>query len=137
MSRTHACRLALCKIGLSFAKVGLESEVRWIQEAIASYRPVKLDVAVGEIREHVTKAVLGLKESLATGADTDVVRGKEALAKHVGKLALTPCTRDGRPVYKVTGNVTIPDSEKCRMQVVARDGIEPPTPAFSGLRSTD
>ena len=29
------------------------------------------------------------------------------------------------------------DREKCRMQVVARDGIEPPTPAFSGLRSTD
>jgi len=23
------------------------------------------------------------------------------------------------------------------MQVVARDGIEPPTPAFSGLRSTN
>ena len=62
---------------------------------------------------------------------------KEALAKHIGKLVLTPVQRDGRPVYKVSGNVSVqPDSEKCRMLVVARDGIEPPTPAFSGLRST-
>jgi hypothetical protein len=35
--------------------------------------------------------------------------------------------------YPRDGNVTIPDSEKYRMQMVARDGIEPPTPAFSGL----
>ena len=27
--------------------------------------------------------------------------------------------------------------EKDVMPMVARDGIEPPTPAFSGLRSTD
>ena len=72
------------------------------------------------------------------GVDTRyVLRAKEAIIKHVGKLTLTPVVRDGRPVYSVTGNVTIPDSETCRMQLVARDGIEPPTPAFSGLRSTD
>jgi hypothetical protein len=28
------------------------------------------------------------------------------------------------------------DVERCVMVVVARDGIEPPTPAFSGPRST-
>ena len=112
----------------------LGGEIKRIQKAIANYRPVKLDVALGDIREHVTKAVLGLKESLTRGGDTTgVARAKEALAKHVGKLVLTPITRDDRPVYKVTGSVTLPASEKCRMQVVARDGIEPPTPAFSGL----
>jgi hypothetical protein len=35
-----------------------------------------------------------------------------------------------------TGAVTIPPQNGV-MLVVARDGIEPPTPAFSGLRSTD
>jgi hypothetical protein len=65
-----------------------------------------------------------------------VVRAKEALATHIGKLVLTPGTSDGCPVYKVTGNLTFPAPEKCRMLKVARDGIEPPPPAFSGL-STD
>ena len=48
-------------------------------------------------------------------------------------MRFTPATRDGRPVYKVTGSITLPPDggvEKCRMQLVARDGIEPPTPAF-------
>ncbi len=112
----------------------LESEIKRIQGAIAAYRPLRVDVAVGEIRAHVTTAVLGLRESLTTGADlNNVLRAKNALARHVEKLILTPVTRDGRQVYKVTGNITLPpESEKCRMQVVARDGIEPPTPAFSG-----
>jgi site-specific DNA recombinase len=110
----------------------LESEVRLIQDAIGSHRPVKVDVAVGAIRQDVTKAVQEFRNSLTTGVGaTDVARAKAALAKHVGKLVLTPGIRDGRPVYKVTGNVTVPDdSGKCRMQVVARDGLEPPTPAF-------
>lgn len=52
-----------------------------------------------------------------------MVRAKSALAKHLGKLVLTPALRDGRPVYKVTGNVTVADdSETCRKQLVARDG---------------
>ncbi len=115
----------------------LQSEVKCIQEAIANFRTVKLEVVLGEIREHVIRAVEGLKRSLDVNVGTnDLVRAKAALAKHVGKLVLTPGTRDGCPVYKVSGAISIPDSEKCRMQLVARDGIEPPTPAFSGLRST-
>ena len=36
------------------------------------------------------------------------------------------------------GNWTEPQSDETgKFRVVARDGIEPPTPAFSGLRSTD
>jgi hypothetical protein len=68
-----------------------------------------------------------------------MVRAKTALAKHIGRLVLTPVMREERPVYKVTGSITVPQDgglEKCRKQLVARDGIEPPTPAFSGLRST-
>ena len=116
----------------------LEAEINRVQHAIATHRPLKLDAAFSGLREHVERELLGLKESLtAARSDDDLVRAKSALTKHVGKLILTPSLRDGRPVYKVTGNMTVGDeSEKCRKQLVARDGIEPPTPAFSGLRST-
>jgi site-specific DNA recombinase len=114
----------------------LESEIRQIESAITSHRPVKVEDAIDEIRQHVTDAAFRLKESLIDGTDANVARAKEALAKHVGKLVLTPETRDGCPVYKVTGNLTFPAPEKCRMLKVARDGIEPPTPAFSGPNSS-
>jgi site-specific DNA recombinase len=118
----------------------LESEIIAIKAAIANFRPISLETAARGIREYVTTALLGFRESLATATDADVTRAKAALGRHVGKLVLTPLVRDGRPVYSVTGNVNVPEGgnfEKCRMQLVARDGIEPPTPAFSGLRSTD
>ena len=113
----------------------MEAEVAQIQDAIDAYRPLKLDSALEGLREHVTRALLQLKESLAAAGHGDLARAKAALAKHVGKLVLTPETRDGRPVYKVTGSITVPPDggvEKCRMQLVARDGIEPPTQAFQG-----
>jgi hypothetical protein len=107
----------------------IEGEIKRIQNAITSYRPLKLDQAMNGLRERVTKELLGLKDSLlAASTDADMVRAKSALTKHVGKLILTPSLRDGRPVYKVTGNVTVgDDSEKCRKQLVARDGIGTPT----------
>src|ERR1017187_3517280 len=75
---------------------------------------------------------------LAKATETDVARAKAALATHAGKLVLTPAMRDGRPVYQVTGHVTVTQGAgNRRMQMVARDGLEPPTPAFSGLRSTN
>jgi hypothetical protein len=105
----------------------LEGEIKRIEQAIASYRPLKLDDAMNGLREHITKELLGFKEALlAAGNDTHLVQAKTALAKHVGKLVLTPATRDGRPVYKVTASVTVPGDggdEKCRKQLVARDGI--------------
>ena len=58
-----------------------DREIKRIQEAIATYRPIRLDVAVGEIREHVTKAVLGLKESLATGANLNNALRQECARK--------------------------------------------------------
>jgi len=115
----------------------LENEITGIKVAIANFRPISFETAARGIREHVTTALLGFKESLATANDSDVTSAKAALERHVGKLVLTPLVRDGRPMYIVTGNFNVPEGnfEKCRMQVVARDGIEPPTPAFSGLRS--
>jgi hypothetical protein len=49
---------------------------------------------------------------------------------------LTPEMRGGRPVYKVTGKVTVADdAEKCRKQLLARDGIEPATPVLRRTRA--
>ena len=111
----------------------VEHEIRRLNEAITVHRPMKMDTAVDGVREHVVTSILRLRETLKT---EDVSRAKEALAKHIGKLVLTPVERDGRQVYRVSGSVSVQppaDTGKCRMQLVARDGIEPPTPAFSGL----
>jgi len=109
----------------------VETEISRIQRAVADYRLVRLEDTLKGLRQHVTKAMFGLRESLATSADGDFTRAKEALARHIGRLVLTPEMRDGRPVYKVTGNISVPDdTDRCRMQLVARDGIEPPPPAF-------
>jgi hypothetical protein len=103
----------------------LEREIKRIEHFISSYRPLRLDNAISGLREQITRELLGFKESLlAVGSEADLVRAKSALAKHIGKLVLTPALRDGRPVYKVTGNVTVADeSEKCRKQLVAGDGF--------------
>jgi site-specific DNA recombinase len=115
----------------------LETDIKGIEAAITAYRPLKLDQTVADVREHIANALSRLQESLTSGGEADLSRAKAALAKHVGRLVLTPTSRDGRPVYKVTGSLSVDvDAEKCRMQLVARDGFEPPTPAFSGLRST-
>jgi hypothetical protein len=59
------------------------------------------------------------------------------LQKHIGRLIMTPTLKDGKPMDEVSGKVDLsPAGGKEVMDVVARDGIEPPTPAFSGLRST-
>jgi len=99
----------------------VEDEIRRTDAAIAVHRPVKPDLALDEIREHVVKSFMRLGETLKAG---DISRTKEAVAKHIGKLVLAPVQRDGRPAYKVSGNVSAqPDTDKCRMQLVARDGI--------------
>jgi len=107
----------------------VEHEITRLNEAMAVHRPVKLEAAVDGIRDHVVKSIRQLGEMLKAEA---VFRAKEALAKHVGKLVLTPVENEGRPVYKVSGSVSVqpPDNGKCRMQLVARDGIEPPPPAL-------
>ena len=107
-------------------------------EFLAAFPGKSDEEAVDGLREHVTRELLRFKESLlAAGNDVDLVRAKSALTRHVGKLILTPVMRDGMPVYKVTGSITVPPDDGSRKQLVARDGLEPPTPAFSGPRSTN
>lgn len=60
------------------------------------------------MKGHVTKVLIGLRQSLATATQTDVPRAKAALAKQVGKLVPTPAVRADRPIHQVTGNAIIP-----------------------------
>ena len=84
------------------------------------------------MRDFVLKNVLHL-HTLLRG---DVTRARLALMTHVTQIVLTPRERPSGPVFEVSGSFD-PLGNKYVMPVVARDGIEPPTPAFSGLRSTD
>ena len=63
-------------------------------------------------------------------------RRRGSIGQHVKELVLTPGKRDGEEVYEVSGEWELRREKKCVIFLVARDGIEPPTPAFSGLRST-
>ena len=116
----------------------LQHEINQIQDAIAACQPINLETSMADLRSLVTHAIRALKESLANAPEDDLLRAKKGLCDHIGRLILTPIIRNGRPVYRVSGGVTVarPNDANRRMQVVARDGIEPPTPAFSGLRST-
>ena len=42
-----------------------------------------------------------------------MVRAKKALSEHLGRLIFTPAVRDGRPVYQVSGGLTLapPDGQ--------------------------
>ena len=71
---------------------------------------------------------------LAELAQSDPERAKAAFSKHLPSIVLTPIPRATGPVFEASGSwKLIPEDDA--MVVVARDGIEPPTPAFSGQRS--
>ncbi len=57
------------------------------------------------------------------------------LHEFIPELLLTPDQADDGTVLQVTGDGHLLTGG-CVMGMVARDGIEPPTPAFSGPRST-
>jgi site-specific DNA recombinase len=112
----------------------VEAELKKVERAM-SQRPPGLTITADQIREQVVKALFQLRETLA-GSEVEIARA--ALRKHVGRLVLTPTVKEGRKVFWVSGSISpIPVTENGVMQLVARDGIEPPTPAFSGLTSAN
>ncbi len=96
-------------------------------------QPMNVAVTMAELREFVARKAGELGEILRA----DVATARQALAKHIEKLVLTPQETPEGPVLEVSGDVDLFGGEPCVVQMVARDGIEPPTPAFSGLRSTN
>ncbi len=111
----------------------VESELARVEERIRAHEPFDPTATEEEIRDFVTKNVLHLRNTLRG----DVTVAKAALQTHMGRLILTPKGTQKRPVFEVSGAIDLLGSKKEVMLVVARDGIEPPTPAFSGLRSTN
>jgi site-specific DNA recombinase len=107
----------------------VEQDLQQVRRRMAAGRPKDLQVTDDQVRQHVTKNLMSLR-SLLTGED--VLAARSAMQKHIEQLVLTPVTRDGRMIYRVSGEVDLAGSDGCVMQVVARDGLEPPTPAFSG-----
>ena len=102
-----------------------EGELARVTKEIEGHKPVDVTATVAEIQEFVTTNVMQLRNLLRGDAPT----AKAALAKHIKQLVLTPEDRPTSPVFKVSGGIDV-------MPEVARDGIEPPTPAFSGLDSS-
>ena len=109
----------------------IESRLAQILQQIEAHQPMDLDPNLDEIREFVLKNVIQLRRVLSN----DPGVAKAAILKHVGQLVLVPKVTASGPIYEVSGQMNIL-GDKDVMPVVARDGIEPPTPAFSGLDSS-
>ena len=112
----------------------LESQIEQMDRRIEAYKPVDVRAAVADVKTCVCKHLMQLRNVLRD----DAARARTALAKHIRQLILTPKEGPGGPVYEVSGTVDLALREDADvMRVVARDGLEPPTPAFSGPRSTN
>jgi site-specific DNA recombinase len=117
----------------------VESQLDLLDQQIKAHRPVVLEFTLAEVEEFVSKNLLQLRSLLAS----DPTAAKTALGQHIKTLVLTPRQMATGPVFEVSSAFDLlPNGSSSTagsdvMLVVARDGIEPPTPAFSGLRSTD
>jgi len=105
----------------------LESRIADLDHQIEAHKPVNISAAVSEVIEFVRRNATQLRDLL----QQDASRSKAALARHLGQLVLKPKQTPSGPVYEVSGGIDLL-AGKDVMQLVARDGIEPPTPAFSG-----
>jgi site-specific DNA recombinase len=136
--RDEARRLAdaFAEMGHSPTLIGrlrtVESEIDKLEKQRAEARQVLREPSFGAIRRFVMEQV-GFLPQLA---QSDPERAKAALAKHLPSIVLTPSEREEGPVFEVSGSWEIAPGNDALL-MVARDGIEPPTPAFSGLRSTN
>jgi len=105
-----------------------ESELRRVERDIEANKPLDVEAATAEIRDFFSKSVLNLQSVL----QEDIGRARSALARHIEQVVLTPRQQPSGPVFEVSGKFELLEKQDV-MQMVARDGIEPPTPAFSGL----
>jgi site-specific DNA recombinase len=110
----------------------IESKVARLDHFIEAKKAPPISVSSARVREFALAAINDLRTLLKTSTQ----RAKAKLTTHVERLVLTPTdTLEGK-AFKVEGQWRLLPEEGCVILMVARDGIEPPTPAFSGLRST-
>ena len=116
----------LCRLG------EVEARIAEIERHIEACKSMDVTTTREEVRDFVYNKLMQLRVLL----DGDVTRAKAALSRHIRQLTLTPKQTPSGPIYEVSGGLNLLYREDDVMPVVARDGIEPPTPAFSGLRSS-
>jgi site-specific DNA recombinase len=108
----------------------VEGQLADVDVKIENHKPINISATLAEIRDFVYSNVLNLRGLL----HEDASKSKLAVARHIGQLVLKPKQTPTGPVYEVSGGVNLLAQDV--MPVVARDGIEPPTPAFSGPRTS-
>jgi site-specific DNA recombinase len=109
----------------------VEHQIAVLDRRIETFKPINVAATLEEIRDFVSRNLLNLRDLL----HQDASRAKAALSRHIGQLILKPKQTPSGSIYEVSGGVNLLSQDV--MQVVARDGIEPPTPAFSGLHSAN
>jgi hypothetical protein len=105
-----------------------EQKIAAIESRIDAPPAKSTKLTVTEVRTYATKAIADLRSVLRAAGQ----QAKTMLARHVKELVLTPQVIDGQWAYCVTGEWELLPERDCVIWIVARDGIEPPTPAFSG-----
>jgi len=109
----------------------LETEITQVSRQLETAKPVATTFAGANVRQFALEKVLHLRDMLHS---ENIPAARLVLQKHIGRLIMTPTLREGKPVYEVSGKVDFaPIGGKDVMEMVAREGLEPPTPAFSGL----
>ena len=122
-------------IGLGGSLESLVAQLTVVESEIKTLKPVNLTAETDIVRRFALENVVGLRRSLRS---EDIPAARTTLQRYIKKLVLTPSLKEGSIGVRGFGNMNLlPIGAKGVMELVARDGIEPPTPAFSGLRSTD
>jgi hypothetical protein len=128
------------RIAAAIAEAGhstvLLCELREIEREIAT-----IDVLSARIAPRSERAMRDLRPLVMDRINNldELFRADPALAKaklreFIPKLVLTPLQGPGGPIFDVSGSIDLL-GRGCEMQVVARDGVEPP-PAFSEPRQS-
>ncbi len=122
---------AIAEVGHSPALLAtlsrVEHEISGIDDVMRSRRGSDLSPGLKQIEDFVTRNLVGLSNLVRD----DPSRAKAAFKQHLDQLVLTPHRAAEGPVFEVSGAISL-SKGKDVMLVVARDGVEPPTPAFSG-----
>ena len=111
----------------------IEAEISKIEDQISSLnQPSELAASLDNLRGFFCEKLLELRKVLRA----DVETARQAMAKHVQKLVLTPKQTSEGPVFEFPAmlrSLTVTTTRMGCVVMVARDGVEPPTPAFSAV----
>jgi len=105
----------------------LEAQIADIDQQLKLCKSTDISSTADNVREFVYRSVFQLQELLRS----DPTRLKPVLERYMDQLTLKPVQTSNGTVYEVSGGVNLAPRGNDVMQMVARDGVEPPTPAFS------